>query len=76
MGNHGWLRCYRGSRSHVNITFIMEEEHGNNTSVDRLNNSDPIDRIRSDRVRKDMELDMEKNKKPRPSMRRIVTDCC
>jgi hypothetical protein len=54
----------------------MEEEHGNNTSVDRLNNSNPIDRIRSDRVRKDMELDMEKNKKPRPSMRRIVTDCC
>ena len=76
MGNHGWLRCYRGSRSHVNITFIMEEEHGHSngsTSTTTTSTHGSVDGIN---IRTDMGVDKETDRKPIPLSQRIITDCC
>ena len=54
----------------------METEHGDINCSNPTDNISTDDYMDSNRVSDDMELDQDTSKKPRPSMRRIVTDCC
>ena len=76
MGNHGWLRCYRGSRSHVNITFIMEEEHGHSNGGTIHHHTSSDGSLDGRDTRADMEVDQDTSRKPIPLSQRIITDCC
>ena len=54
----------------------METEHGDINCSNPTDNISTDDSLDSNRVSNDMELDQDTNKKPRPKMCRIVTDCC
>jgi len=54
----------------------METEHGDINCSNPTDNISTDDSLDSNRVSDDMELDQNTNKKPRPKMHRIVTDCC
>jgi len=76
MGNHGWLRRYRGSRSHVNITFIMEEEHGHPNGGNLHHSISGDGSVDGRDTRSHMEVDQDTSRKSIPLSQRIITDCC
>lgn len=76
MGNHDWLRCYRGSRSHVNIAFIMEEEHGHSNDRNSTHTTSTHGSVDGINLRADVGVDKETDRKPIPLSQRIITDCC